>query len=170
MIMSVSMYEASVPVCVRVLHNLSAILDKAVADAEARKIDPQVFLSARLAPDMYPLTRQVQTVSDMAKGGVARLAGVEPPSFPDVETTFPELKERIVKTIDFVNSLAADQIDGSEDRAITLKFPGGEMTFKGRDYLFGFVLPNLYFHASAAYAILRHNGVNIGKRDFLGGA
>jgi hypothetical protein len=166
--MSLSMYQASVPVCVRVLNNLSSLLDKAVADAEARNIDPQVFLNARLAPDMYPLTRQVQVVSDIAKGGVARLAGVEPPSFPDTETTFPELKQRITKTIDFVNSLAADKIDGTEQREITLTFPGGQFKFSGQDYLLNFVLPNVYFHTSAAYAILRHNGVPIGKRDFLG--
>jgi hypothetical protein len=166
--MSLSMYHASVPVFVRLLNNLSGLLDKAVADAEARKIDPQVFLQARLAPDMYPLVRQVQVVSDMAKGGVARLAGIEAPSFPDTEASFPELKERITKTIDFVNSLAADKVDGSEQREITLKFPGGEFKFSGQDYLLGFVLPNLYFHATTAYAILRHNGVQIGKRDFLG--
>ena len=167
--MPLSMSQASVPVCVRVLNNLSAILDKAVADAETRKIDPQVFLTARLAPDMYPLTRQVQTVSDMAKGGVARLAGVDPPSFPDTETTFPELKERIAKTLAFLQGVAADKIDGSEDRKIVLNFPGGQFTFSGQDYLLNFVLPNLFFHASAAHAILRHNGVPIGKRDFLGG-
>jgi hypothetical protein len=162
------MHQASVPVCVRVLNNLSAILDKAAADAEARKIDPQVFLTARLAPDMYALTRQVQVVSDMAKGGVARLAGVDPPSFSDTETTFPELKERIAKTLAFVQGVAADKVDGSEERQIVLNFPGGQFTFTGRDYLLNFVLPNLFFHASAAYAILRHNGVPIGKRDFLG--
>jgi hypothetical protein len=167
--MPLSMSQASVPVCVRVLNNLSAILDKAAADAEARKIDPQVFLTARLAPDMYPLTRQVQTVSDMAKGGVARLAGIDPPSFPDTETTFPQLKERIAKTLAFVQGVAADKIDGSEDRKIVLNFPGGQFTFAGQDYLLNFILPNLFFHASAAYAILRHNGVPIGKRDFLGG-
>jgi hypothetical protein len=167
--MPLSMYQASVPTFVRVLNNLSKILDKAAADAEARKVDPQVFVTARLAPDMYPLSRQVQVVSDMAKGGAARLAGVEPPSYADTETTFPELKARIEKTVAFLEGLKPEQIDGSEGRQITLKFPGGEFNFTGQDYLTGFVLPNLYFHATAAYTILRHNGVPIGKRDFLGG-
>ena len=167
--MPLSIHQASVPVFARVLGNLSAILDKGLADAEARKIDPAVFLNARLAPDMHPLTRQVQIASDAAKGCAARLAGVEPPSFPDVEASFPELKERIAKTLAFVQGVAADKIDGSEDRKIVLNFPGGQFTFSGQDYLLNFVLPNLFFHASAAYAILRHNGVPIGKRDFLGG-
>ena len=166
--MSLSMYQASVPTFVRVLGNLSAILDKAVADAEARKIDPQAFLTARLAPDMHPLTRQVQIMSDGVKGCVARLAGIEAPSFPDTETTFPELKERIAKTVAFVKSVKADQIDGSETRNIKLTFPGGEFNFTGQDYLLNFALPNVYFHTTAAYAILRHNGVPVGKRDFLG--
>ena len=166
--MPLSMYQASVPVFVRVLNNLSAILDKGLADAEARKIDPDVLVRARLAPDMHPLSRQVQIATDQAKGGAARLAGVEPPSFPDTESTFAELKERIAKTVAFVQSIGADKIDGSEDRQITLKFPGGEFNFTGVDYLQNFVLPNIYFHATAAYAILRHNGVPVGKRDFLG--
>ena len=167
--MSLSMSQASIPVLARVLGNLSAILDKAVADAEARKIDPAVFLNARLAPDMHPLVRQVQIVSDAAKGCVARLAGVETPSFPDTETSFPELKERLAKTIAFVQSIPAGQIDGSEAKAIKLTFPGGEFAFTGQDYLFNFAMPNVYFHTTTAYAILRHNGVPIGKRDFLGG-
>jgi hypothetical protein len=166
--MPLSMYQASVPVYVRAMGNLSAILDKAVADAEARKIDPAVLLSARIAPDMHPLTRQVQMVSDGAKGCIARLAGLEPPSFPDTESTFPELKERLAKTAAFVQGVGADKIDGSETRPIRLTFPGGEFTFTGQDYLLNFALPNLFFHVTAAYAILRHNGVPIGKRDYLG--
>jgi uncharacterized protein len=166
--MSLSMYQASVPVLKRTLTNLSAILDKAVADAESRKIDPAVLVNSRLAPDMHPLSRQVQIASDIAKGGVARLAGVEPPSYADTEASFPELKERIAKTVAFLDGFKADQVDGSEDRQIKLTFPGGEMNFSGRDYLFNFVLPNVFFHVTTAYAILRHNGVAIGKRDFLG--
>jgi hypothetical protein len=167
--MPLSMYQSSVPVFVRVLNNLSAILDKGLADAETRKIDPDVFVRARLAPDMHPLSRQVQIASDTVKGGAARLAGIDPPSFPDTEASFPELKERIAKTVAFVQGIAADKFDGSEDRQITLKFPGGELNFSGVDYLQNFVLPNLYFHATTAYAILRANGVPVGKRDFLGG-
>ncbi len=167
--MSLSMYQVSIPTFVRVLGNLSAILDKAAADAEARKIDPAVLINARLAPDMHPLSRQVQIATDITKGGAARLAGVEAPSFPDVESTIPELKERLAKTIAFVQGLGADKIDGSEAHSIKLTFPGGEFTFTGQDYLLNFVLPNLYFHVTSAYAILRHNGVPIGKRDFLGG-
>jgi hypothetical protein len=168
--MSLSMYQASIPVFVRMLGNLEAILDKGLQDAEARKIDPSVFTAARLAPDMHPLPRQVQIACDMAKFGAARLAGVESPSMPDVETTFDELKARIAKTIDYVKSFKPEQIDGSEGRSITLKFPGGEMNMTGQEYLLGFVLPNLYFHVTAAYAILRHNGVPVGKMDFVGRA
>ncbi len=168
--MSLSMYEASIPVFIRMLNNLSAILDKAVANAEARKIDPAVFIQARLAPDMHPLPRQIQIATDGAKGCAARLAGIDPPSYPDTETTFPELKERLAKTVAFLESVSAEQLEGSEDRAITLKFPGNEMTFTGKVFLQNFALPNLYFHATAAYAILRHNGVDVGKRDFLGAA
>ncbi len=166
--MSLSMYQASIPVFVRMLGNLQAILDKGLADAEARKIDPAVFVAARLAPDMHPLSRQVQIACDMAKGGAARLAGVEPPSMPDTETDFAELKARIAKTVDYVKGFKADQIDGSEERPVVLKFPGGEMNLTGQEYLIGFVLPNLYFHVTAAYAILRHNGVTVGKMDFIG--
>ena len=167
--MPLSMYQASVPVFAHMLGNLSTILDKGAADAEARKIDPAVFINSRLAPDMHPLNRQVQIASDAAKGCVARLAGIEPPSFPDTETTFPELKERIAKTVTFVQSIDAKQIDGTEERDITLKFPGGEFNLKGQAFLLNFALPNLYFHVATAYDILRQNGVQIGKRDFLGG-
>lgn len=166
--MSLSMYQASVPVFAQVLTALAKVLDKAEAHAAARKIDPAVLLGCRLAPDMFPLSRQVQTACDMAKGAAARLAGVEVPSWPDNETTFAGLKDRIGKTVGFVQSFKPAQIDGSEEREVTLKLGGNSVTFTGQAYLVHFVLPNFYFHATAAYAILRHNGVELGKRDFLG--
>ena len=166
--MSLSMYQVSIPVFLRKLNNLSAILDKAVAYAEAKKIDPSVLVNARLAPDMFPLSRQIQIASDSVKGCVARLAGVEVPSFPDTETTFPELKARIDKTVAFLQSVSAEQIDGSEDRKITMTVGGKEYQFTGEQYLFYFVQPNFYFHINMAYAILRHNGLEIGKKDYLG--
>ncbi|MDB5985825.1 MAG: hypothetical protein JWR16_878 [Nevskia sp.] len=166
--MTISMYETSVGSFVRVLNNLSAVLAKGAAHAETKKIDPAVLLSCRLYPDMFPLTRQVQIATDGAKGCVARLAGVEPPSFPDNESSFAELEARIRKTIDYVQSFKPEQINGSEARAVTLKLRNGEMNFEGLPYLLGFVLPNLYFHASTTYNILRHNGVELGKMDFLG--
>jgi hypothetical protein len=167
--MSLTMYQASVPVFSRVLAAMSAILDKAVAHAEVRKLEPQALLQFRLYPDMFPFVRQIQSVSDQAKGGTARLAGVEVPKFTDTETSFGELKVRLAKTLEFVGAVRPAQIDGSEERQVVLTFPTRTLTFTGRDYLFGFVLPNLYFHATTAYDILRHNGVDIGKRDFLGG-
>ncbi|HSX71676.1 MAG TPA: DUF1993 domain-containing protein [Pseudomonas sp.] len=166
--MSLSLYQASVPVFVRMFGNLSAILDKAVADAEARKIDPSVLLNARLAPDMHPLTRQVQIASDAAKGCAARLSGVEVPSFPDTESSFAELQARIAKTLDFIKSLSPEQIDSGAGREVVIKVPGSELKFSGEDYLLHFVLPNFYFHVTTAYAILRHNGLGIGKMDYLG--
>ncbi len=166
--MSVSMYQASIPVFIRMLGNLSAILDKGVASAEARKIDPAVLASARLAPDMHPLTRQIQIATDSVKGAAARLAQIEVPSFPDTETTFPELQERVTKTVAFLKTITEAQVDGSEDRTINLKAGPTELSFSGRDFLFGFALPNFYFHLTTAYAILRHNGVDVGKMDFLG--
>ncbi len=166
--MSLSMYQASIPVFVRMLNNLSALLGKAEAFAEAKKIDSTVLVQSRLAPDMFPLARQVQIATDGVKGCAARLAGVEVPSFPDTETTLPELRARIVKTIAFVESITAVQVNGSEERAITLKIGPREINFKGQTYLLDFVLPNLYFHITTTYAILRHNGVEVGKADFLG--
>jgi hypothetical protein len=163
------MYQASVPVFQRTLGALDAILDKAAAYAEERKIDPAALLSARLYPDMFALTRQVQIATDHAKGAPARLAGVAVPSFEDNEKTFPELKARIGKTLNFIGTLKAGQIDGSEARDISLKAGPQELSFKGQDYLLFFALPNFYFHATTAFAILRHNGVSIGKLDFLGG-
>lgn len=167
--MTLSMYQASVPVFVRQFASLTAILDKAEVFAAERGIDPAELLEARLAPDMHPLTRQVQIASDAVKGGIARLAGVEMPSFPDTETSFAELKARIAKTVTFIEAVPADKIDGSEERAITLKIADREMTFPGQTFLLSFVLPNFFFHVSIAYALLRSNGVEIGKRDYLGG-
>lgn len=166
--MSISMYQASVPVFQRQLGNLDLILDKAAASAAARKIDPSVFLSARLSPDMFTLTRQVQIATDHAKGAPARLAGVAPPKFEDNEASFADLKARIAKTLAFIGGLSASQIDGSEDRAITLQAGPRELNFKGQAYLLEFALPNFYFHYAMTYAILRHNGVDVGKTDFLG--
>jgi hypothetical protein len=167
--MTITMYSALVPALDRALTALDAILDKAAAYAAERKIDPAVLTSARLAPDMHPLSRQVQLLSDTAKGACARLAGLDVPSFADTETTFPELKARIAKTLDFIRTVKPEQIDGSEGRAITLKAGKRELQFTGQDYLLGFAIPNFYFHVAIAYAILRHNGVPIGKLDYLGG-
>ena len=166
--MSLSMYHASIPVFVRMLGNLSAILHKAEAYATERKIEPGVLLGARLAPDMHPLVRQVQIATDSVKGCAARLAGIEVPRYEDSENSFAEVQARIGKTQAFLQSIAAAQIDGSEDKPITLNFPGVELKFSGQDYLLNFVLPNFYFHLTTAYAILRHNGLAIGKMDFLG--
>ena len=166
--MPLSMYQASVPVFLHTLAALSAILDKAAAHATQRKIEPSVLLSTRLFPDMFPLLRQVQLAADFAKGASARLAGIEVPKFADTETTFDELKARIAKTIDFVKSLNAAQIDGSESREVTIPIGGKPQSFKGQAYLLHFALPNFFFHATTAYDILRHCGVEVGKRDFLG--
>lgn len=167
--MSLSMYEASIPVLARMLGNLSNLLKKGEANAQARGIDPKVFIESRLAPDMYPLARQVQIASDMAKGCAARLAGVEVPSWADTESSFEELQGRIGKTLDFIKGIDAAQLEGSEARTVVLKMRSGDLSFSGRDYLLGFALPNFYFHVTAAYAILRHNGVDVGKLDYLGG-
>jgi hypothetical protein len=162
------MYQASVPVFTRSLSNLSNILGKGAAFAEARKIDPSVLINSRLAPDMLPMSRQVQIAADMALRGSARLAGVDIPSNPDTETTFPELQARIATAIDFVKAQSAALIDGSEAKKLTIPVGGKEFVFSGQDYLFNFVLPNLFFHSTATYLILRHNGVELGKMDFLG--
>jgi len=166
--MSLSMYEAAFPPVIRTLGSLSAILDKAAAHCEARKIDPSVLMHYRLAPDMFALPRQFQIASDQAKGMAARLSGIDVPSYPDTESTIEELKGRLAKTIEFVKSVPQSNIEGSESRDIVLKLRDTEMTFTGRDYVFGFVLPNFYFHAATAYDLLRHAGVELGKRDFLG--
>ena len=164
-----SLSAASISVFEIGLNALSAVLDKAAAFAASKKVDPAVLLRTRLAPDMFDLTRQVQTVTDHARRGSARLAGVEPPSVPDTETTIDQLKERLAKTVAYLRTLDTKKIDAATDREI--KFPlGAERTglMKGDDYLNHFVLPNFYFHLTAAYAILRHCGVDIGKRDFMG--
>ncbi|WP_172151873.1 DUF1993 domain-containing protein [Pseudomonas tumuqii] len=166
--MSLSMYDASLPLFIRMLGNLSAILHKAEAYAAERKIEPGVLLNARLAPDMYPLVRQVQIASDGVKGCAARLAGIDIPSYADSESSFAELQARIAKTQAFLGSVTAAQLEGSEGKSITLNFPGTELKFTGQEYLLHFVLPNFYFHLTTAYAILRHNGLDIGKMDFLG--
>ena len=166
--MPISMYQASAPRFANALKNLSAILDKTQAHVEAKKIDPAVLLASRLYPDMLPLVRQVQIASDNAKGAVARLAGVDVPKYDDTEETIAELKARIAKTIDFVSSIKPAQIDGSEDKDIHLKLGPREVDWKGMQYLLGFALPNFYFHVVTAYDILRHNGVEIGKRDYIG--
>jgi hypothetical protein len=166
--MRISMYQASAPRFLHMLKNLSAILDKAAAHAEARKLDPLVLTAARLYPDMYPLSRQVQIACDTAKGAVARLAGAEVPKHEDTEQTFDELKARVAKTAAFIETFKPEQVDGTEDRTIELKLGRTEVKWKGLQYLCGFALPNFYFHAATAYDILRHNGVELGKRDYIG--
>lgn len=166
--MSLSMYDASVPVFAHTLGALSGILTRAAEHAAARKIDPAVLLGTRLFPDMFPLARQVQLACDFSKGAGARLAGVEVPSFADTETTIEALKERIEKTVAFLKSLSEAEVAGSRDREVKVKVRGEELTFRGQDYLLGFALPNFYFHATTAYAILRSSGVDIGKMDFMG--
>jgi hypothetical protein len=167
--MPISMYQASAPRFAAMLKNLSGLLDKAQAHCEAKKIDPLVLTGARLYPDMFPLSRQVQIACDAAKGALARLAGVEIPKHEDTEKTFDELKGRINKTLEFMATLKAPQIDGSEEKEVVLKLRGKDVSFKGQPYLLGFAYPNFYFHAATTYAILRHNGVEVGKGDFLGG-
>ncbi|MNF34879.1 hypothetical protein D3C85_785760 [compost metagenome] len=166
--MSLSMYQASVPVFIRQLGNLSTILGLAASDAETRKIDPSVLLNARLAPDMFPLSRQVQIACDGASAGTALLAGIDAPSCADDETSFAELQARIARVQAFLQGVDAAQLDGSEERTVTLSRRGKDTHFQGQAFLLDHVLPNFYFHLTTAYAILRHNGVAIGKRDFLG--
>ena len=161
------MYQASVPAFQKHLHALDGILDKTAAHAAAKKIDPAVLLASRLYPDMFDLTRQVQAATDFAKAAPARLANVVVPSFPDTEKTIPELKERIAKTLAFLETIKPDQMTGSEVKEFTIKVGPNDMAFKGLDYLLHFALPNFYFHCTTAYAILRHNGVELGKRDFM---
>ena len=169
--MTISMYSASVPVFRTMLGNLSHFMDKAQAHAEARKFDPQVLVDARLAPDMLPFKKQVQIACDASKNGLARLSGVEAPKFEDNESTLAELKERIRKTLDFLDSVPRAKVEGCEDKDIT--FPAGRdmtRTLKGEAYLLNVALPNLFFHVTTAYAILRHNGVELGKTDYLAGS
>jgi hypothetical protein len=166
--MSISMYAGSVPVFSRILNNLSDMLGKAEAHATARKIDPAALLQDRLFPDMFTMTRQVLIACDFAKGTSARLAGVDVPKYEDNEQTFAELRARIEKTLAFIGTLSAAQIDGSEERDITVTAGPNTLNFKGLPYLLHFAMPNFYFHVGMAYAILRHNGVELGKRDFVG--
>ena len=166
--MTISMYQASVPTFIRMLNNLAAILDKAAVHAETRKIDPVVLVNSRLYPDMFPLARQVQIATDNAKGCAARLAGQNPPKYEDNESTIPELLDRINKTVSFLGTFKPEQIDGSEQKPITLKFGTEQVNFEGLPYLLNFVIPNFYFHVTTAYCILRHSGVEIGKMDFMG--
>jgi hypothetical protein len=166
--MPFTMSQASLPVFQIGLTALSGVLDKAAAYAAAKKVDPSVLLSYRLAPDMFALARQVQVAADQAKNGAARLAGVEPPKFEDNETSIEQLKERLAKTLAFLKTLDAKAIDASTERAITFPLGQAKGEMNGADYLNHYVLPNYYFHLTAAYAIVRHCGVEIGKRDFLG--
>lgn len=166
--MKISMHQASVPRFANTLGNLSAILDKAQAHADAKKIDPAVLCGCRLIADMYPLSRQVQVACDTAKGAVARLAGIDIPKHEDVEQTLVQLKQRIAKTIDFILSVTPERFEGSEEREVVLRLGGKDRKFTGLQYLFGHAYPNFYFHVATAYNILRANGVDIGKRDYIG--
>jgi hypothetical protein len=165
--MSVSMYAIAIPTFQKQLSALDAMLDKAADYAAAKKIDMAVLLGARLYPDMFNLTRQVQLATDFAKAAPARLAGLDVPSLPDTETTLPELKERIAKTQAMLAGYKPEQLEDSEAKQVTLKLGGNEVTFSGQDYLLHVALPNFYFHCATAYGILRHNGLEIGKRDFV---
>ena len=166
--MALTIYDMSIPALIRALNNLAALLDKGAAYAETKKFDAQVLVQARLYPDMYPLVKQVQIACDTAKGAAARLAGIEAPAHPDDEVSMADLKARIAKTVEFVKSVKADQLNGAESRAIEMKTPRMTLHFTGLSYLSGFVLPNIYFHIGIVYALLRHNGVELGKLDYLG--
>ena len=166
--MTISMYQASAPRFVNILNNLSALLDKAQAHCEAKKIDPLVLTACRLFPDMLPFTRQITIACDTAKGAVSRLAGVEIPKHEDVEKTLDELKSRIAKTVEFVAGFKPAQLDGTEEKTIVLKLRAREVTYNGMQYLLVFAQPNYYFHVVTAYNILRHNGVELGKSDYIG--
>lgn len=166
--MALSLYDISVPVFTRGLGQLSHILDKGLAHAEAAGTDPSELVNARLAPDMFTLAGQIQSASDAAKFGTARIAGVTPPSFPDDETTFAELVARITKTVDYLQTVDRALIDGAEDREVTMKVRGNELKFTAQRYLLQFSLPNFFFHVTTAYDVLRHSGVPVGKLDYLG--
>lgn len=166
--MTISMYQASVPSFIRALNNLAAILDKGSAHAQARKIDESVLLNSRLFPDMFPLVRQVQIATDTARSGAGRLAGLDFASYEDNESTFQELVQRIRNTIGFLESLQPVQVDGSEAKTITWQTRSSTKSMQGQPYLMNHLLPNVHFHVTTAYNILRHNGVEVGKKDFLG--
>jgi hypothetical protein len=166
--MPVSMYQISVPVFTRMLTSLIAIMEKAAAHCEEKKIDPAVLISYRLYPDMFAFAKQIQIATDAAKNGAGYLAGVEPPKFENTEQTFAELIGRVQKTIEFVNGFKPEQIDGSEEKEVSIKRGDTTLTYKGQEYLLNRVLPNFFFHITTAYDILRHNGVELGKKDYLG--
>ena len=166
--MAISIYDQFVPPFTKMLTNLDNVLTKAEADCEARKIEPSVYINGRLAPDMLPLVRQVQIATDHAKGAASRLSGQDHPKWSDDEKTFADLHARVKKTIDYLKTFKPAQFEGAETRSIELKFPNATFTFNGKDYLLNFAVPNFYFHYVTAYAILRHNGVQIGKGDFMG--
>jgi hypothetical protein len=166
--MSVSLYDVSIPIFTLSLNNLAAILDKAISHAEGKKLDPKVVPATRLIIDMLPLSSQVQIACDTAKGAAGRLAGIEIPKHPDTETTLPELKARVDKTLEFIKTVKPEQLQGAETREIVLQFPQSTLKFTGLNYVTNFVLPNFFFHVTMAYALLRKNGVDLGKRDFLG--
>lgn len=165
--MSISMYEASIPHFVRMLGNLSSIIDKASVYADSRSIDEPVLINARLAPDMYPLSQQIQIVTDMARACAARLAGLEIPRYENNEATFADFKSRIAKTIAFLQSIDVEQINNSYGQSITIKLPDKEVVYISQAYLLDVIIPHFYFHATAAYAILRHHGVGLGKKDYI---
>ena len=166
--MSVSLYDVSVPIFTLTLNNLAAILDKAASHAEVKKVDPKVLPGARLIIDMLPLSSQIQIACDTAKGAAARLAGIDVPKHEDTEATLAELKARVDKTLDFIKTIEPEQLQGAETREIVLQVPQSTLKFTGVNYLTNFVLPNFFFHVTMAYALLRKNGVDLGKRDFLG--
>jgi uncharacterized protein len=166
--MSMSMYQVAIPVFVRALQNLHHVLKLGEAHAKSKNVEDSVMLHSRLIPDMLPLVKQIQIATDMAKNGTARLAGVDPLKFEDNETSFDELYNRIERATDYIKSFKPEQIDGSETRAITLKTRNGEQHFEGQAYLLHYVIPNLFFHCTTAYNILRVAGANLGKQDFLG--
>ncbi len=166
--MAVSMYQISVPVFTRMLTNLIAILEKAAAHCEERKIDPAALINYRFYPDMFPFSKQIQIATDAARNGSAYLAGVEPPKTENAEQTFPELIARVQKTVEFVSTFKPEQIDGSEEKEVSIKRGETTLTYKGQEYLLNRVLPNFFFHITTAYDILRHNGVELGKKDYLG--
>ncbi len=165
--MAISLYQASGPVFQQMLKALRGILVKAQQQAETMKVAPEVLLQARLYPNMFPLVRQVQIATDFAKGCPARLAGMDPPKYDDVETTFPDLLARIDRVLEFLGTIRPAQVDGQEERTISLTVGGNPMTFAGQPYLLHFALPNFFFHVTTVYAILRHNGIDVGKRDFV---
>lgn len=163
-----SMYQISIPPLIRALNNLAGILQKGAAYAAAKDIDPAVLINSRLYPDMYPLSKQVQIASDVSRRGIARLAGQDAPTMEDTETTFPDLLTRITHTVDYLQTFSAAQLDGTESKKILLPIRDQTYTFEGLPFLLSFVMPNVYFHVTTAYDILRHSGVELGKLDYLG--